>query len=304
MKTIIWGLLLAFAPVMASAQTKVEYYHIDAIGSVRAVTDSAGTVVRRHDYAPFGEDLATVVAADPVRFVGKERDVETGLDYSLARFYAARWARFTTVDPVLGWQQALGNPQRWNRYTYSYNNPLRFIDPDGLDPLPAGLLQFFNAVFKSNFGNVDIQTGRLARLVTKAADGADAVTLGPKIFLSADAAQEYEARTRDAIALIGHELMHVQQYRLMPEVHLNFFSLYFGNYLANRTSGQSANQAYQNITFEKQGFDAQRRIREFLERYGDIFRRLAEGEKLTPEEIKLVERELGIGVIGSGGAQK
>ena len=136
MKTIIWSLLLALAPAVASAQTKVEYYHVDAIGSVRAVTDNSGAVVRRHDYAPFGEDLATVVAADPLRFVGKERDAENGLDYSMARFYSAKWGRFTTVDPghVGG---DIFDPQSWNAYAYSRNNPLRFVDPLGTDYIVA-----------------------------------------------------------------------------------------------------------------------------------------------------------------------
>jgi hypothetical protein len=29
----------------------------------------------------------------------------------------------------------LGNPQNWNRYAYALNNPLRYVDPTGLDPI-------------------------------------------------------------------------------------------------------------------------------------------------------------------------
>ena len=36
----------------------VEYYHVDALGSVRAVTDAQGQVLRRHDFRPFGEELS------------------------------------------------------------------------------------------------------------------------------------------------------------------------------------------------------------------------------------------------------
>ena len=43
------------APSLAHAQ-RVEYYHLDALGSVRAVTDQQGRVVERHDYLPFGEE--------------------------------------------------------------------------------------------------------------------------------------------------------------------------------------------------------------------------------------------------------
>ena len=46
-------LLLAGAPSLAGEV--VEYYHLDAIGNVRAVTNAAGQVVERHDYLPFGD---------------------------------------------------------------------------------------------------------------------------------------------------------------------------------------------------------------------------------------------------------
>jgi len=40
----------------AQATDQVTYYHTDAIGSVRMVTDATGAVVQRHDYLPFGEE--------------------------------------------------------------------------------------------------------------------------------------------------------------------------------------------------------------------------------------------------------
>jgi hypothetical protein len=45
-----------------------------------------------------------------------------------ARYYASSAGRFLSVDPVLG---DLHQPQTWNRYTYTSNNPLRYADPDG-----------------------------------------------------------------------------------------------------------------------------------------------------------------------------
>ena len=122
------------AVASASAQTPVtvEYYHLDAVGSVRAVTNQQGQVIRRHDYLPFGEEyLAGPATPDPLRFAGKERDADTGLDYFGARYYASRTGRFTTVDPLMDVEGALFNPQQWNRYAYVSNNPLRYRDPDG-----------------------------------------------------------------------------------------------------------------------------------------------------------------------------
>jgi RHS repeat-associated protein len=79
----------------------------------------------------------------------KERDIETGLDYFLARYYSSTQGRFTGVDPfniALETQKAaelkpekaralfnayLSQPQQWNRYSYAINNPLLYVDPDG-----------------------------------------------------------------------------------------------------------------------------------------------------------------------------
>ena len=107
----------------------VSYYHTDRLGSVRAMTDASGTLVGdRHDYAPFGEDTASITG-NPMRFGGKELDAETALHYFEARYYRQTWGRFTQVDPASGWQS---DPQSWNRYAYARNNPLKYVDPTGL----------------------------------------------------------------------------------------------------------------------------------------------------------------------------
>lgn len=96
----------------------------------------------RHDYLPFGEELFGTggrttamgyTATDNVRrkFTLKERDNETGLDYSVHRYYSPIQGRFTSIDPTL--QSINGvNPQTLNRYTYVLNAPLNFVDPFGL----------------------------------------------------------------------------------------------------------------------------------------------------------------------------
>ena len=128
-------LLVLLSPTLALAQTAqvVEYYHLDALGSVRVVTDQAGQVVSRHDFLPFGEEYPGVqpAAKEKKLFTGHEHDAETGLDYFGARYYEAQVGRFTTIDPVYTWKDNLTDPQRWNRYCYVRNNPLRFTDPDG-----------------------------------------------------------------------------------------------------------------------------------------------------------------------------
>jgi len=62
----------------------------------------------------------------------KERDNETGLDYFTNRYYSSTQGRFTSVDPENAGAFE-DEPQSWNGYAYVQNNPLGFIDPDGLE---------------------------------------------------------------------------------------------------------------------------------------------------------------------------
>ncbi len=74
----------------------------------------------------------TRLSANRADFTGKERDVETGLDFFLARYYGSPQGRFTSPDEPLG-DQYQSDPQSWNLFGYVRNNPLKNIDPSGLD---------------------------------------------------------------------------------------------------------------------------------------------------------------------------
>jgi RHS repeat-associated protein len=63
------------------------------------------------------------------QFTLKERDTETGLDYFGIRYYSSFQGRFTASD-LAG--PDLMNPQTLNRYQYCLNNPMRYIDRQGL----------------------------------------------------------------------------------------------------------------------------------------------------------------------------
>lgn len=131
-QTVFAIAILCALAVPAQAQTiEIEYYHLDALGSVRAVTNQSGAVIERHDYLPFGEEVSPPAGAQSRQFTGQERDAETGMDYFGARYFSAKRARFTTVDPDLGIETALVDPQRWNRYAYVGNRPTKVVDPDG-----------------------------------------------------------------------------------------------------------------------------------------------------------------------------
>ncbi len=80
------------------------------------------------------------------RCSAKERDDESNLDYFGARYHSAALGRFTRPDPLdwLSWQNGnresrqrfeafISDPQGFNKYVYTRNNPLTFVDPDGED---------------------------------------------------------------------------------------------------------------------------------------------------------------------------
>jgi RHS repeat-associated protein len=80
------------------------------------------------------------------RFTGKPIYGETSLFHFGARDYHAGYSRWTSADPVMGDPT---NPQRLNRYAYVLNDPVNYVDPDGMneekpclgrpgDPCPPG----------------------------------------------------------------------------------------------------------------------------------------------------------------------
>jgi RHS repeat-associated protein len=122
------------------------------------ITDASGAEIARYDFLPFGEAWPPPQNPTDVRqFAGKERDPETKLDYFGARYLRPESALFTTVDPVFNWEQAPIDPQRWNRYSYSRNNPLRYVDPNGEDIIDIAL-----GVVNAFGSNLALGGGRLA----------------------------------------------------------------------------------------------------------------------------------------------
>ncbi|HSX63872.1 MAG TPA: RHS repeat-associated core domain-containing protein [Pseudoxanthomonas sp.] len=125
-------LLLLLAGWLAAgsslAQTTVEYIHTDALGSVVAVTNEAGQVIERFDYEPYGAIIGQPNYGG-VGFTGHVQDAATGLTYMQQRYYDPICGCFLSVDPVTAYDT--GDWRHFNRYAYAFNNPYRFIDPDG-----------------------------------------------------------------------------------------------------------------------------------------------------------------------------
>ena len=114
---------------------KTYYYGTDNLGSTTVLFDEEGNVVWKGEISAFGdvvlgEWIGEELFAERVKFTGKDYDEVTGLYYFNARWYDPRLGRFTSEDPVR---------DGMNWHVYVNNNPLRYVDPTGLDPNYAGM---------------------------------------------------------------------------------------------------------------------------------------------------------------------
>ena len=113
-----------------SASTLPYYYYLkDHQGNNRVVVSSGGTVTETNHYYPFGGVFDSSNNVQPYKYNGKELDTKKGLnwyDYG-ARHYDATLGRWLVMDPLAEKYYGL------SPYTYCYNNPIRFVDPNGQD---------------------------------------------------------------------------------------------------------------------------------------------------------------------------
>ncbi|TRX45812.1 hypothetical protein FNH22_31325 [Fulvivirga sp. M361] len=95
--------------------------------------DETAAVISYEEYYPFGTTsyrsgrTNAEIALKRYRYVGKERDDETGLYYYGARYYAGWLARFVSVDPLAEQFPHL------TPFQYASNDPIGAIDIDGLE---------------------------------------------------------------------------------------------------------------------------------------------------------------------------
>jgi RHS repeat-associated protein len=123
----VWGLGLAYEVETATNAALV--YHVDGLGSVRALTNSSKAVVQTYESDEFGVPItASGGSAQPFGFTGEQRDLESSLTYLRARYYDPSIGRLVTRDTVRGFRFATSS---LNQYLYSYSSPTNFIDPSG-----------------------------------------------------------------------------------------------------------------------------------------------------------------------------
>ena len=117
--------------VAVTAPVNYRYQYSNHLGSASLELDQTAQIISYEEYHPFGTtsywsgQSESEVKKKRYRYVGKERDEETGLYYYGARYYAAWIGRFVSVDPMK-------EERQWvTPYNYCQNNPVNKIDSTG-----------------------------------------------------------------------------------------------------------------------------------------------------------------------------
>ena len=140
-------LYASFSPaLLANQRDEVILYLNDPLGSAVAAFDEAGQNCWEETHTPYGDKLVMDdsfnrlgcgVVAEERGITGHSEDFETDLVYMQQRYYDPTMGRFLSIDPV---GPKAGVPASINRYSYAANNPYKYIDPNGEEPVTATLL--------------------------------------------------------------------------------------------------------------------------------------------------------------------
>lgn len=133
------------------------FYHVDGLGSTRALTDSNGLVSDRYAYEAFGEIIKQLGNTQNLYlFAGEQRDPNLGLDYLRARYLDVNTGRFISRDSFFGLQQ---QPTSLHKYLYANNNPINFTDPTGLFSLgELSASMAISAILNASIGYLNGET--------------------------------------------------------------------------------------------------------------------------------------------------
>ncbi|HEU5367013.1 MAG TPA: RHS repeat-associated core domain-containing protein, partial [Ktedonobacterales bacterium] len=110
----------------------IRYQFSNHLGTACLELDAQAQIISYEEYYPFGSTSYQAARSQTetpkrYRYSGQERDEESGFYYHGARYYACWLGRWTAADPA-------GMVDGDNLYRYSRNNPIKFNDPNGMDP--------------------------------------------------------------------------------------------------------------------------------------------------------------------------
>ncbi|MGO4770913.1 SpvB/TcaC N-terminal domain-containing protein [Flavobacterium sp. W22_SRS_FK3] len=143
-------------------ENDIFYFHPDHLGSTSYITAKNGSISQHVEYIAFGEVLFEEHSSSfssPYLFNGKELDRETNLSYYGARYLDMKTSLWLNVDPLAtnnpifekefyfdgDHNGGIFNSGNLSNYNYCYQNPIKFVDPNGKQSWAYAILGFIEA---------------------------------------------------------------------------------------------------------------------------------------------------------------
>jgi RHS repeat-associated protein len=143
-KSYVDGVILNTRTFVNGTQTANDtlYLHSDHLGSTESITNALGQFVSRMSFSTWGErqkadwkpgpltstELNTYNAITTNGYTGHDQLDNHNLIHMGGRVYDPNLGRFLSADLFI---QSPYNSQSFNRYSYTFNNPLSYTDPTG-----------------------------------------------------------------------------------------------------------------------------------------------------------------------------
>lgn len=128
---------MPIAQIVDGDADAARFVYNNVLGSLMGVFDGNAVPIMRVWYGPYGEIIAQEgdLTDQDRLFNGKVRDDISGLSYYGFRYYDKAAITWTQMDMLYRFVPdiAYDEPRRMGLYSFSLNNPLLYVDPDGLD---------------------------------------------------------------------------------------------------------------------------------------------------------------------------
>ena len=121
---------------LPAVEELIRYQLSNHLDSASLELDDQAQIMTCEEYSPYGSTsyqatCGQTEAPKRYRYTGKERDLESGLSYHGARYYASWLGRWVSPDPI-------GMGDGVNAYSYVHNRPLNKIDVAGTRAVVPG----------------------------------------------------------------------------------------------------------------------------------------------------------------------